>query len=366
MAYTEKYVTVTGGGLHDGSSEANSWTLTEALSAVVGDRVNVKAGTYVIGSTINFSTQSGSTTNHFALRGYKTTIGDMDGIPTTVLVPGTDIPLVETPSSSYYFMVSASHACVNNMAFDNQAWVQRVYMRSIGGLVTRCQFESSGGYPALMMDGGNQYSTVNECYFHATGTAPATLVAANGSECFFGCVFDGGVSAFTSTLRFRSFFNCLFMNQTGNCLPNNGYGWCPILSCTFYNIGLDAINATATTTAPQMVMNNVFHTVGGYAVGNSGTGIFQVRNNLIYNVTSGIMQTNDWDLQAENITDASDPFVDTAGGDYRLVSASGGYGKAAAQKMPHTLVESKKDIGAFQHDDPSSSGGGSTFHPLAQ
>jgi hypothetical protein len=68
MAFVEKYVTVTGGGLHDGSSEANAWTLTEAASNIsAGDRINMKAGTYVISGAMVFS-GLGSSTSPSSLR----------------------------------------------------------------------------------------------------------------------------------------------------------------------------------------------------------------------------------------------------------------------------------------------------------
>ncbi len=86
MAFVEKYVTVTGGGLHDGSSEANAWTLDEAWSNYsAGDRLNIKAGTYTLTQIMNIWT-SGTVTAPVSLRGYKTTIGDLDNRPSSQLV----------------------------------------------------------------------------------------------------------------------------------------------------------------------------------------------------------------------------------------------------------------------------------------
>lgn len=78
MGYTEKYVTVTGAGAHDGSDEANAWTLAEAVAAAAaGDRVNIKAGTYAL--TGNVTLPGGTVVAPICWRGYYSTIGDLTG-----------------------------------------------------------------------------------------------------------------------------------------------------------------------------------------------------------------------------------------------------------------------------------------------
>ena len=80
MAFNQKYVSVSGGGLHDGSSEANAWTFSEMLSnATAGDYANVKSGAYSSGaaSLSNAGTAWGSGTMIF-VAGYNTTPGDLD------------------------------------------------------------------------------------------------------------------------------------------------------------------------------------------------------------------------------------------------------------------------------------------------
>ena len=76
MAITEKYVTTTGAGAHDGTSEANAWSLTEAIAAAAaGNRVNVKAGTYTLGAGATFP--AGTVAAPIIWRGYSSTIGDL-------------------------------------------------------------------------------------------------------------------------------------------------------------------------------------------------------------------------------------------------------------------------------------------------
>ena len=77
MAYTEKYVSVSGGGAHDGSSEANAWTLAEAWAGwVAGDRVNVISGSYTTTGLSGATVGTGA--SMVCVRGYNTTIGDLE------------------------------------------------------------------------------------------------------------------------------------------------------------------------------------------------------------------------------------------------------------------------------------------------
>src|SRR5688572_31804779 len=81
MAWTERYVSVAGGGAHDGTSEADAWTLADAIAAYgTGQRINVKAGTYANTTTGRTFATAGTTTAPIWWRGYNTTIGDLDDV----------------------------------------------------------------------------------------------------------------------------------------------------------------------------------------------------------------------------------------------------------------------------------------------
>ncbi len=79
MAYVEKYVSPTGGGLHDGTTPSNAWTFTEMLSnQVAGERANILNASYSIsGGTLS---NAGTYNNRLVCRGYNSTIGDLDGL----------------------------------------------------------------------------------------------------------------------------------------------------------------------------------------------------------------------------------------------------------------------------------------------
>ena len=61
--------------------------------------------------------------------------------------------------------------------------------------------------------------------------------------------------------------------------------------------------------------------------------------------------------------DTADPFVDTASGDFRLKSASLGYGSAFPKKSYMSSELNGRDVGSLQHVDPTLT---RTKHPLAK
>ena len=239
MAFNEKYVTVTGGGLHDGSSEANAWTLAEAVSGVTSnDRLNMKAGTYTLTSIAGFTT-SGSVTSPIALRGYKSTIGDQDytGLQR---VAGTDIPLVVASSSSRRWYILGDYWHMENVATKNDSTYDFPFQFSAAfGQVRRCQFESVSEKMSCRF--ADDRIVVEDCYFKGnTGTTSlySTNVYTQNSQVFFyGCVFEGGVYGVRKANEFISFNNCFFEGQTTAAVSGSFYGMASgFVNNTFYNI----------------------------------------------------------------------------------------------------------------------------------
>lgn len=359
MAFNEKYVTVTGGGLHDGSSEADAWTLTEAASNVAGgDRVNVKAGTYNLTSALGFLA-GGGVTNPIAIRGYKTTIGDQD-YTGSQRVAGTDIPLIVSNGSSARWYISGNYYHMENIATKNIAAYDFPF-QFIGnyGQVRRCQFESTSKY--MSCNFARDRIDVEDCYFKAdTGTTAlytCNVHAQGASVFFYGCVFDGGVYGVRRVAEFTSFHNCIFINQTTAAIEGQMYGSASgIVGNTFYNMSGDAIQIRVDTVSPGAVAirNNVFSDVAGTAINhaNSSTsvGVFPTRN-LFYNCGT-IMNSDSFSLSRGNIVDNSSPLVDPASGDYSLKVSSGGYGKSEPNPFEVLAADSRRDLGAVQHEDP--------------
>jgi len=360
MAFTEKYVTVSGGGLHDGSSEANAWTLTEAASNIsAGDRINMKAGTYVISGAMVFS-GLGSSTSPSSLRGYKTTIGDMDEGQTSQRVSGTDIPLIQVSGGNYFRWLNGG--IVENIATEiDSPSTHGIYINPTG-IVRRCRFSIANSPSTAYQANRTVFSTYtqfHDCSFSSSDNS-ASLCGGNRSA-WYGCYFSGGVNGVVGQHQ-TYVTNCVFSGQTGNSITFT-YGFGPIESNTFYNIGGNAIDVDNNLGATA-VKNNVFHTITGYAVSQLANDLeCFAESNLYYNCTAGEFSNDSFSLRRNEVTASSDPFTDAASNDFTLVSASGGYNGAAPKPYDLLDVNIAKDRGAIQHADPSG-GGGAVLHPL--
>ena len=372
MAFVEKYVTVTGGGLHDGSSEANAWTLDEAWSNYsAGDRLNIKAGTYTLTQIMNPWT-SGTVTAPVSLRGYKTAIGDLDNRPSSQLVDGTDIPLIQTTNTSYYIYYTANFSVVENISFE--ATVQRpaIYARS-AATYKRCRFVSVSTLVANpVIDLGTNYPKFIDCYFEGSGSGYQSAK----SVMFSGCIFENFYEIQAN--GFFGAFDCIFKNFTNAGVKYNANnGAFQIRGCTFYSIVNDAVSVAATTTPNAaygliQIENNVFHTISGNALKNYSSNHMQLfaKNNLFYNIAGSNFANDGFGMSRDEFTDSTDPFTDAAGGDFSLVSSSNGYNNAAPKPYEIFNANSRRDIGAIQHADPSPttqpSAAGTQIYPFRQ
>jgi len=372
MAFNEKYVTVTGGGLHDGSSEANAWTFDEAWSNYsAGDRLNIKAGTYALTQIMNPWT-NGTVTAPVSLRGYKTTIGDLDDRPSSQWVDGTDVPLIQTTNSSYYIYYTAQFSIIENISFEATVARPAIYVRS-AALYKRCRFVSVstiGVNPVV--DLGSNYPKFVDCYFEGSGSGYQSAK----SVMFSGCVFENFYEIQSN--GFFGAFDCVFKNFTNAGVKYNANnGAFQIRGCTFYNIANDAISVTAATTPSSsygiiQVENNIFHTISGDALKNYSSGHMQLfaKNNLFYNVTGSNFANDGFGMSRDEQNDSTDPFVDAAGGDFSLVSGSNGYNNAAPKPFEVFDVNSNRDIGAIQHvsivDPTTSESTGTQIYPFRQ
>lgn len=360
MAFNEKYVTVTGGGLHDGSSEANAWTLAEAyLYMSSGDRLNIKAGTYTVSGVWNgWRTSTNSVPCGF--RGYKTTIGDLDDKPASQLIDGTDRPLIQTNNSSYYWYTNKTHEVFENLVFESSTSRPAIYTDNAKSIYSRCKFiaDPAGSLnysPCIRRDIGT-YTVFVNCHFDGNGAN--RIQSINKSTQFVGCLFED--LSYISSGEFLQISNSVIRNMSTGGLQISQYGWNNINGNTFYNINGNAIEITTNgtpTLGAILIQNNVFHTISGNALASVGNyHDFFADNNLFYNVT-GSNYSNTFNLNRNAMIDTSDPFVDAAGGDYSLVSSSGGYGKAQPDPFEGLTADSGRDVGAIQHADPQLSTG---------
>lgn len=346
ITFTERYVTATASGGGDGSS-GNPWTWDEAVANVAaGDRINVQAGTYTSNGTN--STTSGTLSQPIVFRGYKDSIGDMDDVPLSGLVDGTDIPTISTatsssgPTGSYIYINNISFT--TNMQYTSYAWLFGAY-----GAARHCRFISTQAQSSCPVQG----KTFFGCYFETASNYSALRQAFLVDN----CVFRGVSGGITNPLAINSL--------AGVCTNSLFVNFSPAINWAYPAIGLIANNtfvdcATAInfgtnnpTNGARIISNNYFYNCTT-AVNDSyrtEEPTFHMINNGFYNVTTQADTSIAFNVNAK--VDSVDPFVDYANGDYRLSQSSIGYSNAEQKTFDYYNIINNSDLGAIQHANPS-------------
>lgn len=347
MAFTEKYVTVTGGGLHNGTSEANAWTFTEALANVsAGDRINVKAGTH---SCSTSSTVNGTNTDQIHIRGYVSTIGDLDETQLGTTAEATGMPLVEVTGSRNGF--KGQYTTISHIAFKCMTTVAEGWETGTGSVIRSCRFTHNAGtdqYYNILRAGS--YSSIHDCYIEPLSASSGVI----GSYLTFSdCVINAPNCAGNIMKAVAS---------SGCTVIGNGSG----VGIFVENQGpLSHIGNTIINCATGIKVNTYNYSVtilGCYfsdcttAVSNTQWGTFLISSCCYHNVTT---QLSGWDTQYFAKTDSTDQFVDSAANDYTLKSTSNGYNGMKPDAIAGLGTTTKRDIGMIRHQD---AGGGATHY----
>lgn len=367
MAFTEKYVTVTGGGLHDGSSEANAWTLAEGIANyAAGDRVNVKAGTYTVSSEQIWST-NGTQYAPVHWRGYKSTIGDMDSTPTSQRVEGTDIPYFN--NTAHRWRVDGDRICFSNISFkaNYQYYATQCYGANHCSFF-RCRMvnvSTSSTAVAFLTD--SVFTSIDSCYLEVptTGDKCLFLYYPTGANSLTNSIVKGGnYGVHIGNYLSISISNTLIHSQATSAVFITNQSRCELHNCVLYNSGSHLFDGGSTDGTNRSIIDScVFSESGGYAVNqNSGSDnpYIVLTNNLYHDASFASGRLNNIVYDQNASVDSSSPFVDAAAGDFTLASSSNGHGKAFL--FENAGPTSYGDVGAIQHADPS--GGSATIHPL--
>jgi hypothetical protein len=366
MAWTERFVDASAVGGGTGTSAADPWTFAEAVSnSAAGMRVNFKAGTYTY--TTNYTTSfSGTVTQSIWWRGYKTTIGDLDNKLTSDLTDSTDMPLFETNGNYFFFSTAANYVHTSGLSWKQNATSRpAIYDRRTRSFAKNCRYRiattSATAQSVVYHEQTDSQRFIN-CEFICDSTNHTGYHAyMRGDGAFFGCRFKGqGSGTGVVGVYAQNIQNCIFSGLNVAVRANDRY---QIVNNVFYDIADDAIQQTSTNASANNIVGNVFHSVTGYCIGSTVGAISGnlIANNRYYNC-SNIFENVYEDLQFDEATESSDPFVNAAAEDFTLNSSASSYG-AGYGLMIGTSSTDYSDIGAIQHADPSG-GGGSTFHPL--
>lgn len=351
MAWTEKYVTVAGAGAHDGTSEANAWTLAEAIAAyAAGQRINVKAGTYANTTTDRTLGTSGTTTSPIWWRGYNTTIGDIDA--------NNALTKPAVTFTTGRLSVSGSHQIISNLDISG-AQVTNGQVRIFTGTFIhfdRCRVEcTAANANGRAVSINTTDVTLSRCWLKCTSSVEIVDTSGQNRLAFLGCALEGGANGIvhSGTSNILIAF-CSFNNVGGDAIQSSmTAAWLIVLCNTFYSAGSDSIEMTALP-GNGIIAGNLFSESAGWNIKNSSganTNLIRRLHNLTHTPTSG-HETGFGDSPSlAEQTDTSSPFANAAGADLALVATT----TAKATNIPvgfeNQSYTSYYDIGAVQRQE---------------
>jgi len=361
MAWAEKYVSVAGGGAHDGSSEANAWTLAEAIAApyAAGDRVNVKAGTYANTTTTRTFGVAGTTTAPIWWRGYNSTIGDLDADFTTAK------PAI-TFTTGVFDITGSFHLFSNFDISGAQVTAGQVRIRvGTNSRIDRCRVEctsanSLGKAISLAAVGAG----ATRCWLKCTSSADVVACPSGFEGDVIGCAIINGADGISleAALRMTIAFNT-FIDQGANAVISNSGSRFWFLNNSVYSPAGDGINLITTIPALAVVANNIFSECGVYGI-NNATGansatIFRSNNDFYASGTANETGFGDYPSLSEQ-TESSSPF--TSSTNMTIPNSRNAIANGLPGLFENQSYTSYMDIGAVQRVEPSG-GGGLIRHP---
>lgn len=356
MAYTERYVSVAGAGAHDGTSEADAWTFAEMVTAAPSGttRVNIKTGSYSQGA---YTVGAGTAAGAFVLRGYNSTIGDLDtpvynsdGTIDTTNFPAITITSRWTSAAFCGFQNlnisgALSSALIGDVSADSWQAVNCKFLNSQNNASARClqgdnsivllncDFECSGAAHASVVD-CDIGMMVGHCRFKvaASGSAGLTCEAGTvrgsvfwGSSGALGVAFQATAGSAIILLEENSFVSI----GTAIQFPNSVNAVLPVVINSY-------------VTGCSKFIESLYSATATYAI--------IVGDNRTRDITT--MYTGIEPIEFGGVTtagaDATD-YVDAAAGNFNLLSTAPGVSVAMRQY---------RSMGAYQRDQTGGGGSG--------
>ena len=382
--YIAKVTTVGAGGLYVNLSAVNkmgtapsvsptgrsikfggAWTSLAVLNSLFASvavalptRINIKynASAYALTTTNLALGSSGVTAAPFMVRGYNTTISDID----------TDNTLAK-PTISHttgQFLVTGSYTNFFNLIITGAQITNGQVRTATGSRIWfhQCRIEcTSANSLGRAVSAGGASSTFTNCYLKSTSSADIATPSSLGT--FIGCTFDGGKHGIANASGTSVVIaGNRFINQTSdgiNSSAANNVWW--VLLNTFYNPTGSGFEQTVDpTTSSWIFWGNIFSESGDYDI-NSSVGT--VTSNIIrlFNLSHApftAAENGISDLPAIGAQiDSSSPFSNAAGGLFDIVSTSNAKGKGLGGVAFENQTDvSYLDIGAVQRVEAAAGG----------
>ena len=365
MAYTERYMTVAGGGAHDGTSEANAWTLAEAITALTsttgGFRVNVKKGTYTL--TGNLTLIAGSSENPNEWVGYDTTPGDLASVgraTATGQLTVTNFPVFD--GTTLYTVNMGGHNTLKYLHIKT-AVNGFALTTTTAYTIFRCRLENTHatGANTGALNSSASYGSVTDCDMLASSTNASLLIVKNSRGMIAGCrVWHAGTpnAAAVGISNTETGCGCIL-----NVVYNLGIGIDVggTSACVMFNSVHSTTSAIRVSSAATLVYGNVIYSATTGVMGSTNSGNPHIFNNAMGSVTNRLDSTSLGSTIEEYgaITLTGDPFTNSSSRDYTLNNTAGA---GALCRGAGTFFGGEMDIGAVQHTDAG--GGGTTIRSV--
>lgn len=365
MALVERYVSVAGGGAHNGTTEADAFTfaemMTDSATSAAGTRYNIKAGTYSRTTTVD-TLGSGTATSPKIYRGYSSVIGDgylgrtNDNGPLIL----TNMPVITYTTGR---MAQGSANIMECLNISGATSISGTVTLGNNGLIRACKIVNTSTGSAN--DTAIVSSSINACIFDSdvfhtggSGAGSATRGLSNGSRiigCRMGSTTGQAILLNTTNainlVAFNTLFSCgldaiqITAAQVTTIIYNT------IVGCT--GDGIDSIaQSNLNFIYGNMITDNgAFGGTFGGAASLIGLAYNRTRDNVsgAYNNAADWVTATSWgEVTTDTGGETSDYFNPTSD-DYRLVAQS----PAANASIP-----AKASMGALQLTGGSSSSNG--------
>jgi len=373
MAITEYYVSAAGGGAHDGTTEADAWTLSEAITAnnalgaggAAGRRYNIKGAHTGRGATDTISV-GGSATSPAIWRGYNSTIGDLDNGTRDAygVLDTTNFPDIGY-NSTFRLNNTANFVVFLNLDIAGTISGQAFYPSGTSNVVENCRVANSStnaSATGILVAGGN--SRIINCDVSTGASGGSAAIEAATSTLIVDCRITApgcnGVIA-SSANAVATVVGCTLYGCGTNALATtHASAGIIAIKSTIYGSTGDGVDIISTSTSVvHAVIGCHLTDNGGYAFnangGTSGAIVVYTGNRTRDNTSGATSGFADWvagTMGRDITTDsggASTDYVDAATNkDFRLISTAAGYRQGFAYNA---------NIGACG-DNVSGGGGG--------
>ena len=334
-----------------------------AASAAGANVIHVKAGTYVNGT--HFTNQvrfnnAGHYLNHHVVRGYNATRGD--AIAPCVMLDGNNANYDVYYSNKAY--IQLENIAVNGYAGGTPTNARHGFNLDTGAdgnALYRCRAVNTGAQGIRAVANGCR---IEGCEASGFGRAASSFGIGVGGNVvsLVGChAHDGTGDAFNVWAAYPGLLAyCIGAGCTQyglNMNINSAYSVQTVVHGVFHGNGSHGIYAAGSTSGrPGRIVNTILSNNGGYGIAAHGTG--KCRAILLgvafHGNTSGQIDGNVTVEEAvARLTLSGDPFVDAAGGDFRLKASArealgSGWPGAFLRNGAMTAWAGHPDYGAVQ------------------